>query len=116
MLEKSREFLSYYGTVSRTNEDFIWIRFLIMLKYILPRIQGADVSLEVKLKDLSDIFTDRKTKALLAMEWKKMGIYSDKDAFLREVWEWIFAQKPRMEQLLPVQNFVRMLQMQPEEA
>jgi glycosyltransferase involved in cell wall biosynthesis len=107
--DQVRQYLLEFGPISKENEDFLRIRFLIWLKYIMPRIQKADVSLEWKLKDLCEIFSDGRTKALLSLRWSDAGIYSDKKTFLREVWEWVQTQDENG-QLFLTQELVQMLQ------
>jgi len=92
MQSRLRDFLLSYGPISSENENFLYIRFLIWLKYILPRLQNSDASLEVKMADLYDIFSDKRVLKLLSLEWSAVGIYSDKAEFLRETLDWALAQ------------------------
>ena len=92
--KRAREFLIDYGPLSGENEKFLSIRYLIWLKYILPRIQNADVALEVRMNDVFGIFTDEKVNALFSLNWKTVGIYSDKAEILREPLDWALEQKP----------------------
>lgn len=87
----NREYLLRYGKISEKNKDYLCVLFLVLIKYILPRIQRANVNLSDKLKSLSDIFNDDMTKYTLK-HWEKVGIYSDKSEFLHEIEEWIYAQ------------------------
>lgn len=87
----SRLYLRDYGRISKENENYLWTLFLILIKYILPRIQNADVTLEIKLKSLYEIFTDHKTRFLLK-NWEQVGIYSNQSEFLHEIKEWIYYQ------------------------
>jgi glycosyltransferase involved in cell wall biosynthesis len=87
----SRQYLRSYGPISRQNKDYLCVLFLTLIKYILPRIQGADVELAEKLKRLHEIFKDKKTWYML-QNWSKVGIYSDKGEFLREIKSWITSQ------------------------
>ncbi|MEL7657905.1 MAG: hypothetical protein AAGU75_18585, partial [Bacillota bacterium] len=84
----SREYLLDYGKISRHNEDYLCVLFLILIKYILPRIQNADVDFAEKLKCINEILSDATMQHLLN-NWDKVGIYSDKEEFLREINEWI---------------------------
>lgn len=91
LIEISREYLLDYGEISKKNEDYLCVLLLILIKYILPRIQNSDVGLKEKLKRLHEIFTDDMTKYMLE-HWDEVGIYSDKGEFLREVKDWIISQ------------------------
>lgn len=86
----SREYLLCYGPISRQNKDYLYVLFLILIKYILPRIQNADIGLPEKLSDIHKIFKDRKTQYLLR-HWSEVGIYSDKGEFLCEMEEWLLS-------------------------
>ena len=87
----SREYLLDYGEISKQNEDYLCVIFLVSIKYIIPRIQQADVNLSEKLKSLYNIFTDDMTRYLLE-HWDKVGIYSNKLDFLREIEAWLYSQ------------------------
>jgi glycosyltransferase involved in cell wall biosynthesis len=92
-MEQVELFLLYYGKISKENYDFLMLRYLIWLQYILPRIQKAEVSTEIKLHDLFNVFSDRRTKVFLALDWKSVGINTEKEAFLKEVCNWAESQK-----------------------
>jgi glycosyltransferase involved in cell wall biosynthesis len=92
MQARLRDFMLSYGPVSKENENFLRVRFLIWLKYILPRLQNADAPLETRMNDLSDIFSDKKVLELLSLDWSEIGIHSDKAEFLRETRDWALAQ------------------------
>ena len=85
------EYLLDYGEISKKNEDYLYVLFLILIKYILPRIQNAEVGLLEKLKCINEIFTDKMTQHILKY-WHEVGIYSDKEEFLRDIHEWIKSQ------------------------
>lgn len=87
----SREYLLDYGEINKRNEDYLCILFLILIKYILPRIENADIELKEKLKRLDLIFSDDMTQHVLK-SWHEVGIYSDKEEFLHEIMDWITAQ------------------------
>jgi len=87
-----RDFILSFGPISKENENFLHTRFLIWLKYIMPRLQNADVSLEIRMNDLYAIFSDKKVHELLSLDWSAIGIYSDKAEFLRETLDWVLAQ------------------------
>ena len=87
----SREYLLDYGPISRNNEHFLYVQLLILIKYVLPRIQNADAGLGEKLKLLSEIFNDGETQHMLK-QWSELGIYSDRGEFLQEIKEWIISQ------------------------
>lgn len=87
----SREYLLDYGEISKQNENYLCVIFLILIKYILPKIQQADVKLPEKLKSLHNIFTDDMTKYVLE-HWDEVGIYSNKLDFLHEIESWLYTQ------------------------
>ena len=103
----SREYLLHYGEISRANEDYLQVLFLIVLKYILPRIQNADVPLERRVDDLIQIFDDDRIIEHLALDWKKVGIITDKSEFLREQIEW--AERQAEQELLCVKRLIHVL-------
>jgi glycosyltransferase involved in cell wall biosynthesis len=88
----SREYLLDYGPVSRENENYLCVLYLILIKYILPRIQNSDVGLSLKLTNILEIFTDKKTRQLLR-HWSEAGIYSDRKDFIDEIKKWIAEQE-----------------------
>ncbi|MGI6084072.1 MAG: glycosyltransferase family 2 protein [Acetivibrionales bacterium] len=90
--EISREYLLDYGELSKQNQDYLWVLFFILLKYIIPRIQQADADLYEKLKSLHDIFSDDMTQYVLK-NWERVGIYSNKQNFLSEIQTWLFTQE-----------------------
>lgn len=89
--EISREYLLDYGEISNKNEDYLCVLFLINIKYILPRIQQANISLSEKLFNVRDIFADDMTQHILK-HWEEVGIHSSKLNFLHEIEEWIYSQ------------------------
>lgn len=91
MYKISREYLLDYGEISKQNEDYLCVMILIFIKYILPRIQLADVDLSEKYKSLKEIFTDNMTQCMLK-HWDEVGIYSNKMDFLQEIEAWIYEQ------------------------
>ncbi|WP_313563069.1 glycosyltransferase family 2 protein [Ruminiclostridium cellobioparum] len=91
LIEISREYLLDYGEISKKNEDYLYVLLLILIKYILPRIQNAEVDLAEKLKCLNEIFSDKMTQYILKY-WHEVGIYSDKGEFLRDINDWIKSQ------------------------
>jgi len=86
--EQTRMFILSYGPMSKENEDFLTVRRLIWLKYILPRIKDANAPLERRTWDLVKIFDDDRVIEHLALDWKKAGILTDKIEFLQEQLEW----------------------------
>ena len=93
MQKHLRGFIESYGPISQENENFIQLRFLVWLKYILPRLQSADAPMKTRLRDLTEIFSDNKTIAWLKLDWKAMGIHTDKQQFLEEQLAWALSQK-----------------------
>lgn len=91
LIEISKEYLLDYGEISKKNEDYLYVLLLILIKYILPRIQNAEIDLPEKLKCLNEIFSDKMTQHILKY-WYEVGIYSDKGEFLRYIHEWIKSQ------------------------
>lgn len=91
MYKISREYLLDYGEISKQNEDYLCVMILILIKYILPRIQLADVDLSEKYKSLKEIFTDNMTQYMLK-NWDEVGIYSNKMDFLQEIEAWVYEQ------------------------
>jgi glycosyltransferase involved in cell wall biosynthesis len=88
MQKHLRDFMLSYGPIIAENANFLNIRFLVWLKYILPRIQNADAPLETRLRDLVEIFNNGRTKTWLALDWKAVGILTDKREFLEEQLAW----------------------------
>jgi glycosyltransferase involved in cell wall biosynthesis len=88
MQKHMRDFMLSYGPISAENANFLNIRFLVWLKFILPRLQNADAPLETRLRDLIEIFNDDRTKTWLALDWKAIGIQTDKGEFLEEQLAW----------------------------
>jgi hypothetical protein len=88
------EYLLDYGRISKKNEDYLLVLFLILIKYILPRIQHADVDLTEKIKSINEVFSDDMTRQLLD-KWDEVGIYSDKREFLHEIHDWIKSQEEK---------------------
>jgi glycosyltransferase involved in cell wall biosynthesis len=107
--DQMRDFLLQYGPISKANEDFLWIRYLIWLKNILPRIQNADVPLSWKLRDLYNVFSDGRTKELLALNWQAVGIYTEKNAFVRDIRDWTLMQKLAPCHRMPAQKLIGIL-------
>ena len=109
LIEITREYLLDYGKLSRENEDYLCVLFLILIKYIMPRIEKADVDLPEKLNSLHEIFKDEMTQYMLE-HWSEVGIYSDKGEFLREIKDWIIAQdgwekdRPTVEKIILSMN------------
>lgn len=87
----SIEYLHDYGAINKQNEHYLYVLFLILIKYILPRIQNANVNFTEKLKILGEILTDGTTQYML-IHWNEVGIYSNKSDFLLEIEQWIYAQ------------------------
>lgn len=104
LIEASREYLLDYGKISKQNEDYLYALHLILIKYILPRIQNADIDYSRKIKGLHEIFNDEMTQYMLT-HWTEVGIYSDKAEFLQEIKDWITSQKVR-EKYRPIINEV----------
>ncbi|MGC7870207.1 glycosyltransferase [Desulfosporosinus sp. SYSU MS00001] len=101
----SVEFLLDYGEISKQNQDYLDVLFLILIKYILPRIQGASIDLSEKLKSLNEIFSDDMTRHILRY-WDEVGIYSNKDEFLYEIKEWITMQDGWEKEYSTVENII----------
>lgn len=93
--EMLRAFILNYGPISKKNEDYLHLRFLILLKYILPRLQNAEAPLKMRLQDLFTIFTDKKVKNFLSLDWKATGILTDKLVFLQENLDWAVKEIPK---------------------
>ena len=87
----STDYLLDYGEISKQNQDYLCVLYLILIKYILPRIQSADVNLLEKLKCLDEIFSDKSTQHILK-NWHQVGIYSDRGEFLSDILGWIKSQ------------------------
>ena len=102
LYENSKEYLLDYGNISKQNEDYLYVILLISIKYILPRIENADVGLSEKIKILNEIFADDATQYMLT-HWTDVGIYSDRTEFLLELKNWIYAQ-PGWENFYPLMN------------
>ena len=83
------KFIESYGAANRELSNFLHIQYLTRLKYILPRIMGAEVPAEVKLRDLTEIVSSKQTCELMDLDWKAVGIYSDKEDFISEIYGWI---------------------------
>jgi len=94
ILRLTRKYLLHFGEISRANEDYLKVLLLILIKYILPRIQTAEVGLGEKLSDLLNIFSDEETQSLLA-GWHEFGVYSDRGEFIGEILNWLHAQPGR---------------------
>ena len=84
-----RSFITSRGILDDELTNFLHIQFLTKLKYVLPRIMCADVPVEQKLKDIEEILSSKQIDELLALDWKTVGIYSDKEVFLKEIRQWI---------------------------
>ena len=91
--ERAREFLLDYGPLSKKNENYLHIRFLIWLKYILVRLQNTDAPLKTRLQDITEIFDDARTKTWLCLDWDAVGIQTDKHEFLKEQLVWAQARQ-----------------------
>ena len=105
-----RSFALSYGEMCIDIENFTNIRFLIWLKYILPRLQNAKAPLKVRLRDISDIFQDESTKALLALDWKTIGIKTDKREFLKEQLTWVQEQHGNRAVKINSKKLIRILE------
>jgi len=93
MQRQTREFLLSYEPVSEANECFLNIRFLVWMKYVLPRLQSSDAILKTKINDHISIFQDERTKKWLQLDWKKIGITTNKNDFIQENLAWISEQQ-----------------------
>jgi len=94
-----RDYILSYGVISSENENFLNVRFLIWIKYILPKIQNADIPLQTRIADLTEIFSDERTKELLSLDWISIGIQTDKREFIGEQLDWAKSQ-PNSEALI----------------
>jgi hypothetical protein len=88
-LDYAKRYMLHFGELNRPNENYLQVLFLIMLKYILPRIQYADTNTTTKLNDLLSVFTDDATQRLLHLDWRDLGIRTDKAEFLHEAHNWV---------------------------
>lgn len=82
-------YMTQFGELSKQNVDYLHVLYLILLKYILPRIQNADIGSAEKLKDIATIFSDADTRLLFVQDWGSVGITTDKAGFLREMKTWV---------------------------
>jgi len=89
MYEQTRLFILSRGPLTPELENFLWVRYLIWLKYILPRIQQSDASAATKISDIIKIFKFGRTEALMRQDWGAVGIYSDKAEFLDDCRAWL---------------------------
>jgi hypothetical protein len=92
LVESTRNYLLDYGMISKPNEKYLHVLHLILIKYILPRIQSSEVDLSEKLNCINEIFADCTTQYVLK-NWSEVGIYSDRAEFIREILSWITSQK-----------------------
>jgi len=87
-----RMFILSAGPMSKQNEDFLNKRFFTGLEFMLKRLRMANVSTATRALDMIDVFDDERTRTLLALNWKNIGITVEKHAFLQENLSWASAQ------------------------
>ncbi len=84
LVDYTRGYLLRFGPISAENENYLQVLRLILLKQVLFRLTSSSASPEVMARDMLAVFRDETTRALLALSWPDVGIYSDKHEFLRE--------------------------------
>jgi len=89
MYEQTRMFILSRSQINDEFEKFLWVRYLIWIKYISPRIQNTNASMKVRARDIVEIFESDRTVELLQQDWQAIGITSNKEKFLREYITWI---------------------------
>ncbi|MEL7656457.1 MAG: glycosyltransferase, partial [Bacillota bacterium] len=114
LLEITKEYLLDYGRIDKQNENYLSVILLILIRYILPRIQNAGVELSEKLNCLYEIFNDEMTQHMLK-HWSEVGIYSDKGEFLREINDWIISQDGWRKHLSTVEKIIASMNIYVEE-
>lgn len=85
----ARSYMEHFSQLSSENENYLLVLFLIMLKYILHRVQSTNIDLADKLEILSQIFSNERTQQLLKANWKEIGIVSEKEEFIDNIRNWL---------------------------
>jgi len=97
LFEFVKRYMRHFGKLEQSNKNYQHAWLFIQIQYMWTRTVSCNVALSKKLEIIAGIFSNDITIKLLKMDWKAIGIKTDKQAFLNEVRDWLSAQRcPRV--------------------
>lgn len=101
----TKEYLSRFGKISKTNQDYLYAIYLGLISETLKVIYNSELQLPMKLKYIGDIFDCQITKDMLQREADPIfHNLKGRATFLRSTINWIRAQNGWEKQRIDVEQ------------